>query len=264
MTQLLFNSGGQPLTLDDLRLLQDNMNTQLKMLVEAIAGASHLLLQARPTESIGEDGKTTIGCGRIIRNGQIYTFPETSLALREGQPIYINLVDEPSEPRLYSDGQTRQVWLQHRAYLSTEPSTTANSYRLEEILTLGKALTEYTISGGAWQNVSVKFVNGYGGYIQVRQSPDGTYVCLDVSTTQSNISWPTDKPEHWIFEFADTTSLAAQKLIGRRSQTFTHSQQRLYLEFGTAGCLLKSETGNLAELTTWPFTPIAFGQLEIY
>lgn len=263
MTQLLFNTGGQPLTLDDLRLLQDNMNTQMRMLVEAVAGTQHVLLQDQPTQT-QNGNETTISAGRLIRNGQIYTFPETTIVRSQEQPIYINLVDEKTEPRLYADGQTRYCQEQHRAFLTTGRATTNDSYRLDELLTLGKTLTEYTISGGAWQNLNVNFQNGYSGYIQVRQSPEGTYISLELTTTQSDITWPAGHPEHWLFEFADPESLAAQKLIGRRSRTFLHSQQWLYLEFGTAGCLLKSETGNLAELTTWPFTPIAFGQLEIY
>lgn len=93
MNRLLFNEGGQPVCLDDLKTLQDLMVETIKALVSSLVRTNVFILNEYSLLGFISDSgsyKTTLSAGTLVVDGDFLPWPETTLTLEApGQPIYI-------------------------------------------------------------------------------------------------------------------------------------------------------------------------------
>lgn len=93
MNRLLFNEGGQPVCLDDLKTLQDLMVETIKALVSSLVRTNVFILNEYSLLGFSFDSgryKRTLSAGTLVVDGDFLPWPETTLTLESPeQPIYI-------------------------------------------------------------------------------------------------------------------------------------------------------------------------------
>ena len=126
MNRLLFNEGGQPIFLDDIKLLQDNDASFNRQFLNAVTGGSPIFLIKRLESkliSVDPSKLTTtakIFANSVVLSGEIIDFPETTVTVRTwNDPVYVCVTETENEGREFEDGQERACRLSRQAYIST-------------------------------------------------------------------------------------------------------------------------------------------------
>jgi len=191
MNRLVFSEGGQPLFLDDIKLLQDNDAGFNRQLLNAISGRSSVfLLQALDMKilSVDQEKFTTtakVYAGSIVIAGDIIDFPETTVTVKTWHdPLYVCIKETEHEEREFEDGQTRPCRQSTQAYISTSKDGVKAAYNAFELPTLTGLLRRSVGIEGAfvWKDIPVTFFNGYGGQVQYMEQNGSTRVKIKVSS----------------------------------------------------------------------------------
>ena len=191
MNRLLFNEGGQPIFLDDIKLLQDNDAGFNRQFLNAISGkSSAFLLQHLDMKplSVDQEKLTTtakVYAGSIVVAGEIIDFPESTVTVKTwSDPLYVCIKETENEEREFEDGQTRPCRKSVQAYISTSKDGDKTSYNLLELPTLTELLRRNLGLGGVdtWKNIPVTFFNGYTGQVQYQKQGDSTRIKVKISS----------------------------------------------------------------------------------
>lgn len=195
MNRVLFNEGGQPIYLDDLKQLQDNDIDFNRLLLETIGGKDKALLLARvsdtPNSYDRQSGMFTfvIPAGTIITEGLFIEFPETEVRTHGlNNPIYVCIKDVQTDEREHQDGQLRPCRQSKQAYISVDKTGAQSAYNIFELPTLKDAFREFvgvTDIDSRWIPVNVLFSNGYSGKVQYQILKYSIRVKIDISSTKS-------------------------------------------------------------------------------
>lgn len=148
MEKIKINTGGQPVYLDDLQLLQDTPRAAMAALISALTGGRRAVLlngvNREVVEQTDEGVNIRIDSGKLMEDGYIYSFEETTLFVpfenAEQAAIYINLKETDAGYRTMGTGANVAT----RSELSAVLSLTAGekSYNLLEVPTLADAVAE--------------------------------------------------------------------------------------------------------------------------
>jgi hypothetical protein len=191
MNRLLFNEGGQPIFLDDIKLLQDNDAGFNRQFLNAISGkSSAFLLQHLDMKplSVDQEKLTTtakVYAGSIVVAGEIIDFPESTVTVKTwSDPLYVCIKETENEEREFEDGQTRPCRKSVQAYISTSKDGAKTSYNVLELPTLTELLRRNLGLGGVdtWKNIPVTFFNGYTGQVQYQKQGDSTRIKVKISS----------------------------------------------------------------------------------
>lgn len=191
MNRLLFNEGGQPLFLDDIKLLQDNDAGFNRQFLNAISGkSSAFLLQYLDMKplSVDQEKLTTtakVYAGSIVVAGEIIDFPESTVTVKTwSDPLYVCIKETENEEREFEDGQTRPCRKSVQAYISTSKDGAKVAYNVLELPTLTELLRRNLGLGGVdtWKNIPVTFFNGYTGKVQYQKLGDSTRIKVKISS----------------------------------------------------------------------------------
>lgn len=210
MNRLLFNDGGQPVYLDDLKLLQGNPEEQESRLLNVLSGgASVFLLNKANAEIVGSDTVNFTTTFKIAKNwvswnGMIYEIPETTVTVPSWDtPVYVGLRSTKTETRAFEDGQEHACVETKEAYLSlenTEPEM-VNLFDLKSLFELMGPLVKANEPVSSYKDVAVTFGNGYSGKVQYKEESE--YYKVVIKLTSSNSSW--DMSSGFLFSINPST-----------------------------------------------------------
>ena len=191
MNRLVFNEGGQPIFLDDIKLLQDNDAGFNRQFLNAISGKSSAFLfqplDMKPL-SVDQEKLTTtakVYAGSIVVAGEIIDFPESTVTVKTwSDPLYVCIKETENEEREFEDGQTRPCRKSVQAYISTSKDGAKISYNVLELPTLTELLRRNLGLGGVdtWKNIPVTFFNGYTGQVQYQKQGGSTRIKVKISS----------------------------------------------------------------------------------
>lgn len=191
MNRLLFKEGGQPIFLDDVKLLQDNDAGFNRQFLNAISGkSSAFLLQHLDMKplSVDQEKLTTtakVYAGSIVVAGEIIDFPESTVTVKTwSDPLYVCIKETENEEREFEDGQTRPCRKSVQAYISTSKDGAKVAYNVLELPTLTELLRRNLGLGGVdtWKNIPVTFFNGYTGQVQYQKQGGSTRIKVKISS----------------------------------------------------------------------------------
>ena len=191
MNRLVFNEGGQPIFLDDIKLLQDNDAGFNRQFLNAISGKSSAFLfqplDMKPL-SVDQEKLTTtakVYAGSIVVAGEIIDFPESTVTVKTwSDPLYVCIKETENEEREFEDGQTRPCRKSVQAYISTSKDGAKVAYNVLELPTLTELLRRNLGLGGVdtWKNIPVTFFNGYTGQVQYQKQGGSTRIKVKISS----------------------------------------------------------------------------------
>jgi len=191
MNRLKFNEGGQPVYLDDLRLLQENGMAAVKTLLAAL-GDNVSVFWLVPPEftkiSLDDDTGYTIKIkgGSVAVDGEILEWDDTQVTVSDlSTPIWLCVKEADTDTRTFEDGQDRACATAKTVTFTTDNTGAEESYNIYEIKSMGELLkgvigyTEY-----AWKNVTnITWRNSYSGTVKYQDRPECYRVWINIKST---------------------------------------------------------------------------------
>lgn len=206
MNRLLFSEGGQPVCLDDLKLLQDNEQEGIKLLLSALVDTKVFLLDKikmdLPKKS--EDGRVyfTVKAGTLVVDGELLSWNDTKFSTADiAKHKYLCVRDIETDSRIFEDGQSRACVKAKEAYVSLSNEGASLSYNILQLPVFADLLkTKLNIAVDKnWKAIGVTWNNGYTGSFQCQDL--GNYYKCRISIKSSLRSW--DKGEGAVGFFTD-------------------------------------------------------------
>lgn len=234
MNRLLFNEGGQPVCLDDLKTLQDLMVETIKALVSSLVRTNVFILNEYSLLGFSFDSgryKTTLSAGTLVVDGDFLPWPETTLTLESpGQPIYICVKNKEEDIRTFEDGQSRNCTQSKEVYVSTDQTGADQAYNLYNLHSMLDLLSSALGIERNNTNVPVTFFNGYSGKVKVVDPGDGTprQMSIDISTSAEN--WDTSlgtMAKGMLFRIDDDS--IGNVIHGKTTQSFEYNGKKYCL-----------------------------------
>lgn len=194
MNKLLFNEGGQPVYLDDLKILQETPQNQIAQLLSAFgSGETSFLLASLHGDIISIDTtthKTTTKVHKnwLVEDGLIYEIPETTIVVSSwNDPIYVGIKTTEGDARNFEDGQSHPCTENQEAYLSTVKTDESmiNVWGLKTIFSLMGSLMSEEQTDAAYKDIDVSFSNGYSGTVQYKELSDCYRIKVKISSTST-------------------------------------------------------------------------------
>lgn len=235
MEKMKFGTGGQPVALEDLELLQDNAQMLGLLVLESLTDGKAQQFLMRKVDAAyqaltGGRVKVTFGSGVLVVNGEFYPFAATELELSNlSAPVYVCIQRNELDNRRFENNETKACRVKYSATLSATPVGECHKLAelktvvelLRELLNLGSTQSTATTSA----NVEVTFKNGYSGKVAI--SVVGSDLVLSVEAKSEQAEWsPNEKGV--IFSLKDAN--LATRFNGVRSAGFP-TQNNAYLSF---------------------------------
>lgn len=180
-----FNEGGQPVYLDDLRLLQENDVSALKWLMDTLGSA--IVIKESPVVDANSDGSYTVEGGIAWDNGELLQWDDTDFSASEWtDTVWLCVKESDTDTRTFEDGQDRACVTAKTVYLSTDSTGVEKCYNLMLMKTMREVLrdkigyTEY-----AWKSVAVEWQNGYTGTVKYQDKPECYRVWIKAKSTST-------------------------------------------------------------------------------
>lgn len=234
MNRLVFSEGGQPVCLDDLKLLQELFFESMKPFLKALVKTDVFILEdyifqnAELDEEKGET-KFTLLSGTLVVNGDFLTWPDTDLSIQDwSQPIYLCVKNVDSDMRLFEDGQSRNCTQSKEVYASTDSTGADQAYNLYNLHSLLDLLSSALGLGSIKENAKVTFFNGYSGKVKVNEADNDRQLTINISTSAK--SWDTSDgaiSKGILFRFDDSND--SEYLQGKVSPTFDYLGKKYQL-----------------------------------
>ena len=179
MIKLQFHEGGQPISLDDLQVLQDNSLALFKVLTDTLSGQTPVSLLKKPEVSAKiltkDKAAYVVSAGSMIVDGDILSWPETDLQVNVGnRPVYACVRDVGKS-----------------VYLSLTKEGVSKAYNIFDLPVFADLLGKVLGIGKQdkeWTKLEIlEFGNGYSGEIHYKEI-DGSYF-FNVDLTSNNDAW---------------------------------------------------------------------------
>ena len=176
MEKLQINTGGQPVVLEDLALLQDSPRKIFAALLSALTGGVDVVLLGEVSRLVQESTSTTdtiaLSDGTLMMNGDLYPFAAQVIQIPTGSEPYISLKEEDGDFRTFDNNQKHPTRKKLSAFFSAEPDG-VKSWKLKELQTLQDAMAAAGKDAGIWVYNPDNFENGYKGYFRMRYLKSG-------------------------------------------------------------------------------------------
>lgn len=192
MNRLLFSEGGQPVCLDDLKLLQDNEQEGIKLLLSALVDTKVFLLDKIKMDlpKRSEYVYFTVKAGTLVVDGELLSWNDTKFSTADiARPKYLCVRDIETDSRIFEDGQSRACVKAKEAYVSLSNEGASLSYDILQLPVFADLLkTKLNIAVDKnWKDIAVTWNNGYTGSFQYQDL--GNYYKCRISIKSSLRSW---------------------------------------------------------------------------
>lgn len=185
MNRLKFNEGGQPVYLDDLKLLQENDRDALSAVFSSIGkGDTTVLLETPAYIWLGEE-KMKVCRGSAFMQGEFVSWEETTLSgVKSAEEVRLCVRRMETDSRIHEDGQSHNCVEYLEGYVSRDATGAANSVRLFGTATLGSRIRELIgYKEYVWKSLNVEFRNGYKGIVKYQDFPECYRVWIDIKSS---------------------------------------------------------------------------------
>lgn len=238
MNRLLISEGGQPVVLEDLKLLQDNSQTLLDQLIQLMTGGAAAFLTAPVSvTTVGAAaGSTTfrVASGVIYHEGGFYPFAGEDIEVRDGYAIHVCLRRTETDLRTFEDEQKHACCETISAYLSPVTDGAYKSFRLEQLSTFNELLRLNVGNvSGVWTPLQVVYGNGYQGIFKFRQLEGDVEFSIDVVSSQKGWSDASFYYAGWVGTLSQMGP--RNSLAGKRTKTYGINDKMHYLTFDEGG-----------------------------
>ena len=255
MNKIKFSRGGQPVYLEDLQIMQENLFTLFGGMTQAVAGRDKAFL-LEPVVPIFDfdSAQANVPSGKLVMDGIFYEFEGAVLDnATNASQIYVCVKTSDDDERTFEDGQTRYCREVFTAYLSTD-KTGVEAYTLSELKTWAELLMALAVEGGLMVAADVTWMSGYKGTIKVAQISNGYEMEIIATSSYSSFVWPSANPESWVFSY-DANFPGFEILKNNvRSDEFEYAGVKYYLALSAQGCLIRKKHDD--ECTGVPIMPI--------
>lgn len=197
MNNLIFSEGGQPVFLDDIKLLQDNRISAILSLFVGLVGCENDVFLLTPysfDNAISDNGNSIkIHANSIVIRGEIVPFATAEFQDTEiaEKGVYICVKRSKEDLRTFEDGQNRYCISTITAYLSCDITGINEYYKIQGLSSLiellGVRLGVPTFA--QWSPIPVIFYNGYSGNVNYRFENGTIQLSINISSSQK--SWDT-------------------------------------------------------------------------
>lgn len=208
MNKLIFNTGGQPVFLDDLGLLQDNAGDALKLLVRGVCGGVGAFMVERPSleEKEGQSGTYELGAGTLVVDGEPMDWNETVIQMaQQSQEIYLCVKRTETGRRVFEDGQSRNCVSSSTVTVSLVTDGSDEYYTYQKLPTFAEVVKDYLgKTERLWTNVDASFFNDYTGIVAYKELDDCYRVKIDIKSTST-----AEKPGEALLFHSDVPFLQA-------------------------------------------------------
>lgn len=193
MNKIKFSSGGQPLFLEDVKLLQDNQEEIIKSLLYALCKEHNVLLQGGKFAEV--DGGYIITGGKAFIGGDIVVWEDLPIdesLLEDDWYLCVKEVEE--DEREFGDGFNRNCRVNKVVYLSNTTSGAVGCIDLwntKDFVEVLEGVLGFSNNPISWNKVSIREELIYNGFdnIEFYSIPisNGTEVKLSMSS--ENAAW---------------------------------------------------------------------------
>lgn len=223
MNKIIFSEGGQPVFLDDIKLIQDNAFSISTSIILGLVGRGNNVFLLHPytfsTEIIDENNgivRLTVHSNSIVVNGEVIDFASTSFLnteIAEKGVAHVCIKRNKEDVRTFEDGQDKCCIGSTTAYLSLDTTGADEAYDITKLNSLiellGIRLGIPVVA--AWTDVPVIFYNGFTGSVRYKLKSGSVQLNINISSEQK--SW--DEPGPGIlFKIADYTLIDILSDVG--------------------------------------------------
>lgn len=168
MNKLIFSEGGQPVYLDDLKMLQENMTEMILALFPLTMGGDQfddagikdvtgkaMYATPRHTNGSADANCETMQAHKLVcKDGTVYDVGFTSFGEEEGNPLdgYYALHESTEESRTFEDGTEHAVVKRYWAEIVAEEPTAGTYVKVSDVPSLDQlqALLPASEKAKAW------------------------------------------------------------------------------------------------------------------
>ena len=193
MNRLLFSEGGQPVCLDDLKLLQDNEQEGIKLLLSALVATKVFLLDKVKFDFTRDEvGRLyyIVKAGTLVVDGELLSWNDTTFNPVDITKLkYLCVRDIETDSRIFEDGQSRACVKAKEAYVSLSNEGASLSYNMLQLPVFADLLKKKLniAVDKNWKDIAVKWSNGYTGSFQYQDL--GNYYKCRINIKSSLHSW---------------------------------------------------------------------------
>ena len=160
---LLFNQGGQPIYLDDLKVIQDYCTEQIRALVFALTGSEDGVYLLRPFRTHLLPGTNTAVYDDVdnflYRDGELIRIVVVSDIVSNNNVVSVTEMAETL--RTMKDGTQKSCVMERYALIRSVASPVAGKdYKITELDVLSE------MGCGTWEELDVEWTAGYSGTIR--------------------------------------------------------------------------------------------------
>lgn len=251
MNKIKFNSGGQPLFLEDVKLLQDNQEEAISSLLYALCKGNNVLLQGGEIDVV-DDAYIVTG-GKAFIGGDIVTWED--FELEESQldgELYLCIREIEEDEREFGDGFHRNCRVNRVVYLSDTKTGAAgyiDLWRSNDFKTALRGVMGYSDSPISWYEQEIHKELIYNGFnVEFYHLPVSGGIQIQLKISSENAAW-SNNVKGMICTYPSTL---AEQLEGKFSPAiFTGGDGKVYsdiIEWGREGkhlCLLNADGGEV-------------------
>lgn len=193
MNRLQFSEGGQPVCLDDLKLLQDNEQEGIKLLLSALVATKVFLLDKVKFDFTRDEvGRLyyIVKAGTLVVDGELLSWNDTTFNPVDITKLkYLCVRDIETDSRIFEDGQSRACVKAKEAYVSLSNEGASLSYNMLQLPVFADLLKKKLniAVDKNWKDIAVKWSNGYTGSFQYQDL--GNYYKCRINIKSSLHSW---------------------------------------------------------------------------
>ena len=217
MNKIIFNNGGQPVFLDDLKVIQDLAGESLPGVLEAIVKSAvspylenwtsdSILGTIIPMGEITENAegfwiapacscekndttrkvRLTMYAGYVCIGGELLHYDQTEIEVAYGAPFYVIVKKEEEDRRILANGSEAACKECKYAVISSGASVTDECHSSAKIGSLPDAICKIIKAKNnvevAWRNIDVTFDNLYGGTVKYQELTDCFRYHINISS----------------------------------------------------------------------------------
>lgn len=240
MNRIKFNEGGQPVFLDDFKLLQDNQQCFVDNLIHILSGDTNVIISGAEVDYQDIEGrddalKVIVGEGKAFIGGDIveWTSPlEIEYVYDVDDDIYLVVSEQDEDLRDFNDGNQRYCRTTKKVSLSKSKegleainifAQTSFPEALKKVLGMGVS------SGLQWYNVSIPseyIANGFSVGLSYCIPAHGQ-LRIKLILQSNDATWSNNVGE--VFYWGDVDTNLSAQLRGKYSQAvFVSDRGQLY------------------------------------
>lgn len=211
MKKLKFNTGGQPVWLDDIETMQNNMfslNVGKAFLTDGQSG--YAMGRVIEVNEFGFTDKTyKVGAHRIVIGDNVYDIEGMTNSVGDVNKLYYHVREAEEDARTMRDGSEKACGVNLTGFMDSNATAAGTvSYKFGQIENLPNAVRK-AVGLNDWQNVEVTPLNGFDVSVRTKIVDNDVARTMIIARGSFSQSWLTSEKK--LFSW-DSTKASQTKL----------------------------------------------------